>query len=59
MLKEQKRDAWKQGIIDSELDRLIFSLRGSASDSSGMEVEDNIQSDDHLYRILRFGMKLN
>jgi hypothetical protein len=43
-----------ESIIDLEVDRLIISLRGSASDSSDssdMEVEDSIHSDDHLSTI--------
>jgi hypothetical protein len=37
-----------EGIIDLEVDRLIISLGGSASDSSDMEVEDDAESDDQL-----------
>jgi hypothetical protein len=37
-----------KGIIDLEMDRLIISLGGSASDSSDTEVEDDTESDDQL-----------
>jgi hypothetical protein len=40
-----------EGIIGLQVDRLIVSLGGSASDSSDMEVEDDAESDDQLSRI--------
>jgi hypothetical protein len=43
-----------EGIIDEEVDRLIISLGGSASDSSDSsdtEAEDDVVSDDQLFEI--------
>jgi hypothetical protein len=41
-----------EGIIDLEVERLIFSLGGSASDSPDMEVEDDAESDNQLSGIV-------
>jgi hypothetical protein len=38
-------------IVDLKVDKLIISLEGNASDSSGTEVKDDVQSGDQLSRI--------
>jgi hypothetical protein len=39
------------GITELQVDRLIISLEGNASDTSDMEVEDYVESDYHSSRI--------